>query len=332
MRITRNVFTFLRLYRKSNCTGMRIAYFLVISLFLFSCSKNNIEELWAAEEARLKEWINENRPDAIFSNGVYFYKIGTQHPENIQPDTELRDNILVDFICRFLDDDVVEEVSYKDWRSHQAQYPSIFKEGGPELWTHDRWAPMGLGQMREDEWANVYVPSRLLNKQDLRTRVYTFHLKRVINPDILAYQEKLMSSFMERFGEAVDTITISDNGKDYHLMYHVVNEGSGTNVDQPLDVNTRTSEFYFLEDDDFRTCFSNLAKKGFNGNVSNFSTKISDVFVNNPSKNNLQVRKGSKIVAVMPYRIMYHDKLNSSNGQYVAPLSSVLKYEIIIDN
>ena len=307
--------------------------FLALFLLLFSsCGKNKTEEMWAAEEARLLEWIKENRPDAVSSNGIYFYKIGQQYPDNIQPDVELRDNVLVDFICRFLDDDAVEVVSYKGWWPNQAQSPSMFREGGPELWTHDRWSIMGIGELRENERANVYVPSRLLELQDFRTRVYTIHLRRRVNPDILAYQERLMSSFMERsFGEAIDTITITDNGKDYHVMYHVVNEGSGSEVEQPGTITTKTSEYYFMEDDDFRLCFNDKVLNGFNGGVSRFNSKLSEVFVNMPAMNNVPVKRGSKIIAVMPYRIMYAD-LNRDNGQYIAPLSSVLKYEILIDN
>ena len=315
---------------------------VLLLLFLSSCSKNNTAELWAAEEANLLEWIKENHPDAVHLSGIYFVKTGASYPDNINP--EMNDNVLVDFICRFWDDDAVEMVSHAGWWPRDAQNPSMFREGGPELWAHDRWGRMGIGFLNVNEQAYVYVPSRLLDLQDFRTRVYHFHLRNVISPDILAYQHELMGNFMtENFNEAVDTITITENGKDYHVMYHVRSQGAGLEITQPLTVKNISYEYYFLEDEDFRSCFPrsssqdaanpDVVKTGFNGNTSNYTSQLSSVFVNNPSKNNKPLHHGGRIVVVMPYRIMYGDNLTKDhNGQYIAPASSVLKYEITIDN
>ena len=317
-----------------------IVIFLISGVLVFcSCGRNKTEELWAEEEAKLAEWISENKPHLVMiNNGIYFERIGDEYVDNLKPDSVLRDNVLLDFECRLLEDGTVEEVSYREWWEYGAKSPSTYREGGPELWHYERWVKMGIGRLRENERANIYVPSRLLDLVDFQTRVFTVHLKKVVNPDIKAYQETLMGNFMEQFGTAVDTITVLDNGKDYHIMYYIADEGWGEEISATTsEVSTKTSEFYFMEDDDFRNGFRNKATTGFNDDKSRFSTYISRIFDNNPEKNNKPVRNRGKIIAVMPYRIMYGTELITDvdvygHEQYVAPVESVLMYEIQIDN
>ena len=313
-----------------NIKALFFCFTLSVSL-ICACSKNEIEEKWAEEEKKLAEWIKENKPDLVISNGIYFEKTGKEYSENIQP--EVGDYVLIDFKCSFLSDGTVEEVSYKDWQKHEALYPSTFKEGGPELWMPERWASMGIGQMHENEQANVYVPSRLLGLQDFKTRVYEINLKKVIDTDLKTYQEKLMECCMKKYRDNVDTVTITDNGKDYYVLYHIEREGFGADVINAISVKTHTSEYYYMQNDDSKTCFTDRERIGCNDNVSKFHQKISEMF-SLETRSGTKLKKGGRIIAVMPYKIMYGDKLNkdSDTGQYIAPEHSVLKYEINIDN
>ena len=278
-----------------------------------ACSKNDLEEKWAEEEAKLSEWMKENHPDAVFDNIIYYEKFGSEYPDNKQPDAN--DHVLVNFICSFLYDDTVETVSNKDWQAHGAKNQSLYREGGPELWSPDMWGNKGLINLLEKERAFVYIPSRILNLQDFKPRKFEIELVKVIDVDLKSYQEKLMGNCMRKFGKCVDTITIKDKGKDYYVIYNV-DEGKGDAIDIS-DVKTHYSESYLLQEGDYRACVSNQAKTGWD-------KKFSRMFQS--------VKKGGKITVVMPYRIMYDDKpYKDHNQQYLAPHGSVLKYEINID-
>ena len=286
---------------------------VIITGVFFACNKNDTDEKWAEEEAKLEEYMKSEKQEAIMDKGIYIEKL-LEHNDHIQP--EAGDYVLVDYECRFLfESDVVEYVSYKDWQNYGALNPSVFREGGPELWDEVRWSSMGIGQLREKERANVYVPSRLLSLQDFKTRVFRIQLSQVIDTDLKSYQEKLMGNYMKQYCTN-DTITIKDNGKDYYVIYHIADKGTGSAI-EGSNVKTHTSESYFMQDDDLRVCFSS---REYNWNHSKFSEMFQSV------------KKGGKIIAVMPYKMMYGDEPYKIDIQYIAPINSVLRYEINIDN
>ena len=294
------------------------AFILLGVLFtglLCACNKNDTDEKWAEEEAKLAEYIGQNIPEAILDKGIYIDKLQPAYPDNIQP--EPGDYVLVDYVCKFLfDEGVVEYASLKDWQGQGALYPSTFREGGPELWTSEYWGNMGVGQLRENEYANVYIPSRLLGLQDFKTRIFQIYLNQVIDTDIKTYQEKLMEKYMKQYCNNVDTITIKENGKDYYVIYHIASKGTGNTVDAS-NVKTHTSESYFLQDNDLRTCFSSREYDDWN------NSKFSGMFKS--------VKKGGKIIVVMPYKLMYGEEPYKDDTQIIAPMHSVLRYEISID-
>jgi len=307
---------FLRL-TYSNEFNMKIKTLVLLCALLVcvasACKKDETSEKWAKEEADLADWMKENHPDLTSDKGVYIEKFGPAYPDNIQP--EANDYVLVNFICSFLYDDVIETVSYKDWQGHGAKFHSFYREGGPELWPYERWVNMGIDQLYENERANIYVPSRILNLQDFKPRKYEIELVKVIDTDIKSYQEKLMGHCMKKYGKNVDTITIKDKGKDYYVIFHV-DEGKGDPVDISS-VKTHHNELYLLQEGDYRTCFSNQVKTGWD-------KKFSKMFQS--------VKSGGKITVVMPYRIMYGEEpYMDANKQNIAPSDSVLKYEISID-
>ena len=322
--MVRNVFYFLRLYiiimfkrryfvMNNNFAIFLCALFAVIHLC--SCNKDDTAEKWAKEEAILETWIKENRPNAVFDNGIYI-EIIEQYPDNIQP--EPGDHLLVDFVCRFLFDDVVEQVSFKDWRSYGALNESTYREGGPELWApgDSPRLSVGIDNLRENEFAFAYVPSRILNYQDFISRKFEIKLVKVIDTDLKSYQEELMRCTMSKFNNKIDTITITDNGRDFYIIYNI-NEGEGDDV-EVSSAKTRYTEMYYLQNDTPLTCVTNQEKTGWD-------RKFAEMFET--------VKKGGTITAVMPYRLMYHDdSYKDNNKQYIAPPGSVLKYEISIDN
>ena len=303
----------------------RIFVFLWCLLFagvFCACNKNDVEEKWAKEEVDLAEWMKENKPDALFDNDIYIEKIVSRGEDFTQPETG--DHVLVNFVCSFLyeHDGDVERVSYKDGKDGSIDYKpqqlSLYKEGGPELWEPKYWESMGVGLLREKERANIYIPSRKLNLPDFKPRVFMIELVQVIETDLKTHQEKLMDYYMKkRYCNKFDSITIKDNGRDYYVIYHVDEEGTGSAVNVS-NVNTHYDEHYFLQDDKHKECVKNKAKTGWD-------KKFSEMFQS--------VKKGGKLTVVMPYRIMFGDDpyTDKNSKQYIAPSGSVLRYDITID-
>lgn len=283
-----------------------------------ACKKSETEERWAEEEAKLAAWIAENKPDATLINGFYLEKTGNLYPDSMKP--EAGDHVLLDYECRYLyDNTVLEYTSNPNWENLGARNPATFKDGGPELWAFD-W--MGVNQLHKGEQANVYVPSRLLELQDFTTRVFSIQLHKVIDTDLKAYQEKLMSAYMQCYRKDIDTITWTNNGKDYYAMWHTTQKGAGQPAGNGA-VSTHTTEKYTLQQGDVRTCFSDRAIR-WNDGSSRFSTQFAPMFAN--------LNKGSKIIVAMHYRMMFGEEPYSENNQVLAPSNSVLIYEITIDN
>ena len=91
-----------------------ILWCALFACVLCACKKNDIDEKWAKEEAELAEWITQNKSSLLLENGIYFEKL-TEYNDNIKP--EANDYVLVDYECRFLFENVLEQVSYKDWQA-----------------------------------------------------------------------------------------------------------------------------------------------------------------------------------------------------------------------
>ena len=289
--------------------------FVLLAVIIGACNKDEVAEKWAKEEAELKAWINENAPNAIFENGIYFEIIRSKSENNIKPESD--DHVLVNFVCSFIDG-VVEQVSFKSGQTnHKPLYLSDYKEGGPELWPSDYWSKMGIEHMRENDIANIYIPSRVLGLQDFKSRKYEMELVRVIE-NLKNYQEDLMSRYMEKnFRKNFNTDTILINGREHVIFFHINNKNAGDEEIDIASVRTRYDEYYFLEDNDRKLCVQNQLKIGWD-------KKFSEMFKS--------VKKGAEITAMMPYRVMHGEEpYMNANKQFIAPLGSVLKYEIKID-
>ena len=313
------------------CMDKKFLIFLLAfyGIVLNACNKpSETEEKWANEEAELALWIKENDPDAIFDNDVYIRKFGIASLDSIKPDP--LGYVLVNYESRLLYDDLVERVSDKDYMGYNAMNPSLYKEGGPEMWSPTMWGNKGVGKLYEKEQAYVYIPSRLLSLQDFQPRRFDIALVKVIN-NLEKYQnEDLMGNYMKRFCNELDTITATINGRDYYLIYHVAKEGDGSEIGSSS-FSTKTTEKYFMQIEDIKTCFNNKEIR-WNDDKTRFSAKkFSEMFVNNEEKNNKALKRGGRIIAVMPYKMMFGDDPYRDGDQFIAPENSVLLYEIDID-
>ena len=287
---------------------------------LCACKKDDLAEKWAQEEAILADWIRENNIDAIFDNGIWVQRI-LKFEDNIKP--EAGDHLLVNYKSRFLfNENYIEQASCKNCG---ARVLPTYKEGGPELWqplSPSSALPeyrliTGIDNLHEKETAVAYVPSRMLNLQDFITRKIEIELVKVID-DLKTYQEELMRCIMKNFIENVDTIGITDNGREFYVVYHI-DDSDGDEVDISS-VTTSYSEKYFLENDTPVTCVRLQDRAG-----ADWNNKFSKMFQS--------IKRGNIITVVMPYRVMYgEERYDDINKQLIAPPGSVLMYEINIKN
>ena len=295
--------------------GMKVFVFLCI-IFVCACNKDDTAEKWAKEEADLKVWISENAPKAeLIESGIYFELI-RKNDAGIEPETG--DHVLVNFICSFLDG-TVEQVSYKDeTTTPKPMNHSTYREGGPELWSSDYWTKMGVELMREKEKANIYIPSRMIGLRDFKSRKFEIELVRVI-ADLKTYQEDIMTNYMEKkFSDDFDTEPITINGRELLIFFHIDNSEAGDDEVNVSSVSTLHNEYYYLQDNDPRFCVHGRAKTGWD-------KKFENIFQS--------AKKGGTITAMMPYRVMYGENpyIWDDTKQFIAPLGSVLKYEIYIN-
>ena len=296
--------------------------FCVLANVFLACNKDEINEKLLKEDQKLAEYMAEI-PDAVqLSDGLYIDAPG--NPENgLQP--EAGDYVLVDYICKSLYSGTTEAVSYKEYVEDGVWIPCAYKSGGPELWELGK--PLfgrhaGIGQMVEGQTANIYFSSRYYN-QDFITRVYYITLKKVIkvkDVSLKAYQETLMSNYLKRYGDDVDSVKISDNnGNDYYLMYHVNNIGTGAKVTGNF-VKTKTKESYLLMANDVRLCVDK-EDRIWNADMGENMLKVLR-----------QLNLGGKVIVMAPYKLIYGDNFYTINtngyAQYLAPQGSVLIYDI----
>jgi len=306
-----------------------------MGLFVNSCNKDDTAERWKKEEADLAVWISENAPNAssvTINNVVIYYEIIGQRQEDNRTPVPPSDHVLVNFVCRFIDDGTVERVSFRsDQTHHNPLLLSRYKKGGPELWDSDYWRLRGVGQMHENETANIYIPSRILGLRDFRTRKYEIELVQVI-VGLEQYQEDLMHKFMvKNFCGEFNTDTIPINGRDHIIFYHIDNKNSSDEGVNISTVRTRFNEFYFLQNNIRHECVRNQSKIGWDRSDRNLIKEGWDK--NRFYKMFQSAKRGSKITAVMPYIVMYGEKdyIDPNTRQFIAPPGSVLKYEIFID-
>jgi hypothetical protein len=299
--------------------NINIIAILVISLsiVLSACSRDDVAEKWAEEENDLYNWMRENEPGLRpLKNGVYVKITGERQLENMKPETT--DHVMVNFVCRFFDDETIEQTSYMQWDIEPLYLPA-YKHGGPELWEFLRWGKIGIDQMHKGESAKIYVPSRALNLQDFRTRVYDIELVDVIE-NIGTYQDKMITNFFRASypNGKIDSIKITIDGRQQFIVYHIDDDGFGSEL--PFaSVRTRFNE-YFILNRDFQLSMDNISRSGRYW-ASNFADMLQPA------------RRGRKVTALMPVKVIYHEGflLDENRTQYIVPPGSVLRYEIEIE-
>ncbi len=301
----------------SMTTVKRLIFLVSISICMLSaCKKDDVDEKLAKEDQELDQYMAD-KPNAVrLADGLYIEKL-PMLAGGVQP--EAGDFVLVDYVCKYLYTDITESVSYENYSSYGALYPCVYKSGGPELW--ELFKPlfgisMGIAQMSEHQTANIYITSRTYN-QDFNTRLFEMTLRKVIGPDLKGYQETLMSTYLKRqYADEVDSVKITNNGKEYYMMYHIVTPGTEGVVGA---TNTQTTESYFLQNNDIRLCGSG-ERIWNNGNMIQVLK---------------QVNKGGRVVVAAPYKLIYGDDeyyiMVGKNKQYIAPPGSVLLYDITIE-
>jgi FKBP-type peptidyl-prolyl cis-trans isomerase len=327
-------------------------YFLIVvlgfALSAWACNKkDDTSEKLAAEEQKLTEYMESTVPDAKkLANGLYVKKL--TEITNV-PKPEAGKYALVDYTVKWLYNDQMEHVSYKDYESFQPIYLPLYKDGGPILW--QMTAPLngisaGIGELCEGETANIYFASRynsdfLPPPPDFTTRLMWVKLVKVIN-DLTLYQESLMSEYLKQAGGETDTVKVKSSldFNDYNIMYAIEYEGNGAQITDADAVATKTSLSYLLQE--YNMAHEYLAAQDVSWQTGSTSTGGLYTATNAMSEILTKMKKGGRVTVAMPYKLFYGDPAvdaenmpiprDGETQQFAVPIGSVVILNIAIED
>jgi len=299
---------------------------------LCACSKDNLDGRFKEEEDKLAEYITTTFGDAAISLGGGAWLVKTvKYPESAT--VEAGNYILWNLK---ITNQVTGETEYTSDKSAD-KFVDSYVDGGPELTVVLSSFPIdeGLKKMSKGEKGDVYIPSRWI-APDFQTRIYSVEIVDVIRK-FSEYQENLMSGYIKKTckGASADTIknVVSTIDKtEYNVMYYITDKGSGDPVKENLNVETKTSIFYSIQENIIRPYSVEQDKDKV------WSTKSGEK-INTLTKTNCvgeilkKMNKGGTVVVAMPSKLYWEDKNLPKNneGQFYIPKWSVVIFIITIN-
>ena len=309
---------------------------LVLLYILFVCAlcacKKDIEEELLKEEQKLAEYITATYGDAAISLGGGAYLVKT-HEETEGAKVEAGNYILWN---RKINNQITGELEYTSDLS-SVRYPDSYVHGGPEITVVlSSKIDDGLTQMKQGEKGNVYIPSRWLFL-DFQPRVFYVEIVEVIS-DLTVYQETMMSGHIKRLqhrGASVDTIknvVSTIDGKEYNVMYHIMDKGSGDEVTNGMNVETKTGISYMIQENEvhpYTSVDQDLTWSTTTGKINTLTKTncMGEILLKE------KVKKGGKLVVTMPSKLYWDDDDLPKNQQeqFLIPKWSVVVFTITIN-
>ncbi len=278
-----------------------------------SCNKDNLEEELAAENQKLAAYMQEIEFPGADTISDHIYVRINSHTEGMRP--KAGEFVLINLRIQQLYDNILEyDNKNPDYRGNI--------QDGPEMWQLS--APLlglskAIGQMREGENADIYLPSYYYNR-DRITRLIQIELLKVV-PDIASYQESLMKWYMKdykKFGE-IDTIESTAESKKYKLLYSIIDEGDGQKIESTSSLKLSWSASYILQEGE-----SNIKLYQETKESSSFPAAFEKVL--------LKMNTGGKVFITMPYILAYGTvKYANDIGQYIIPPESpIVVFEVTV--
>ena len=300
---------------------------MIFAGILCACSTDETDEKLAEEEKKLAEYITTHYPDAI-SLGAGAYIVKTDDQED-SAKIVAGNYILWNWE---ITNQITEQVEYTSELS-STKFLDSYVDGGPEITlVQSTILDEGLKQMNKGGKSKIFISSRWLF-YDFQPRIFSVEIVDVVK-DLSIYQEGLMTGYINGAynGITVDTIknvvSSVDNTK-YNVMYHIINEGTGDAVKQNMELTTKTTISYLIQENGVHQYIPDAEPV--------WRTSVGER-INTQTKTNcvgeilMKMKKGGKVVVSMPSKLFWEDKNLPVNndGQYYIPKWSVVVVMITI--
>ena len=303
---------------------------LFVCFFCACSSKDEMAKRLLKEEQELAEYITSTYGSAAINLGGGAFLVKT-HEEKEGAAVEAGNYILWNWKVT---NQITGELEYtSDW-SHN-KFPDSYVQGGPEITVVlSNKIDEGLIKMKKGEKGNVYIPSRWLFF-DFQPRIFYVDIVDVIS-NLTIYQESLMSGYLKSLqhrGASIDTVKNVEStidGKKYNVMYYIMEKGSGEEISEGMNIETKTSISYMIEENEV---FPYVVDQELVWNT-NLSGKM-----NTQTKTNCvgeilgKIKRGGKVVVTMPAKLYWDDKdlpKNKQTDQYYVPKWSVVVFTITV--
>jgi len=307
--------------------------FIILCIFVAgvfcACSKDDIDAKLLKEEQELAEYIMSEFPDAIDLGGGAFMVKGNDVEDAI---VEAGDYILWN---RKITNHITKKLEYTSDLTNN-KFPDSYVKGGPEITrVLSSKIDEGLIKMRKGETGDIYIPSRYLIC-DFQPRVYHVEIVDVIK-DLSVYQESLMYGYIRKLPyrtakvDTIKNVVSTIDLTEYNVMYYIMERGTGDPVKEGMNVGTKTSISYMIQENEVHSYTSdqdytwNTNRTGKIPTLTK-SNCVGEIFLKE------ELQKGGKVVVTMPSRLFWDDKKLPKNGydQYFIPKWSVVIFTITI--
>ena len=315
---------------------MNIKYLFIMSLLisavLCACNRpDDLDKKYLKEEEELAAYVTSEFPDAInLGKGAFLVK----HNEEEEGVPVEAGNYI--FWNRVITNHITKDLEYTSNLSN-VKFPESYVNGGPEIAVVLSEFPIdnGLKLMRKGERGDIYIPSRHLTMDaNFQPRVYAVEIVDVVK-DLSLYQESLMYEYIKKLqhrNAKVDTIKNVESTIDktkYNVMYYIMDKGSGKEISEGADVETKTSISYIIQENEVHDYLDQQDEKWSTKSGEKINTLTKENCVGEILK---QMKKGGKVVIAMSSRLFWEDKNLPKNkhDQYEIPKWSVVIFTITI--
>ena len=292
-----------------------------------ACNKDDWEARLVEEEQKLSEYITTTYGESAIDLGGSTFLVKTS--ENTEGAVvEAGSYILWNLN---IINQITEELEYtSDIPSNR--FSGSYVDGGPEITLVQSFNKIdeGLKKMKKGEKGDVYIPSRWLFR-DFQPRIYSVEIVDVIR-DLTIYQEALMNGYLKKInkGASVDTIknVLSTIDKtEYNVMYCIIDEGMGDAITDGMNIGTRTSISYLIQESEVHQ-YQNNQELTWNTNKINTLTQTNCV-----GEILKKMKKGGKVVITMSSKLFWKDDNLPVNSydQFYIPKWSVVIFTISIN-
>ncbi len=304
-----------------------VSIFLILSLSLLSCLKNNHDELLAEELKKLKEYLaSKNITVEPTNSGLYY--VEEIEGTGIQP--QLGDYVLINYTGKLLDGEIVFNTSvYQVAFDNNIETENFLY--GPFKFQFGYVSPVGLnegiGYMREGGMSQMFLPSSLgFGNNDYytipaySTLIYDIELLKVI-PDPVEYENSLIQQYLE--DNQFDVLPFEDG-----LYYIETLEGTGLSPTTSSNVDI-VYDAYLIDGRMVNSSGVDVAQLKLDSYLQGYISALHTV--KGFRDGILKMKKGGEAIIIVPYNLGFGTNsvdVSELGYKYFIPPYATLVFEV----